>query len=158
MARVDGNNQGADSHGVVQGNGGASDRLSTSGGSGKDTLEGHAAFNQYYGGEGSDTFILSAKFSAQAHQGASTAFADQYAYIADFQGAGGYSATNNDFLAFSGFGAGTHLDLVHTGVSGTPGAALYYYTITDGVTGAVVNFEINSVNGRALGAGDYAFY
>ncbi len=169
MSMVDGTTTGADAHGVVQGNGGASDRMSNSGdggmstfvassSAGKDTLEGHSSFNQYYGGDGSDTFILGAKFAATAHQGASTTFADQFAYIADFQGAGGYSATNNDFLALSGFGSGSHIDLVHTGTSGTAGAMLYYYTITDGVSGAVVNFEINSTNGHALGAGDYAFY
>jgi len=156
MATVDGVTVAADVHGVVQGDGGAVDKMA--GGAGKDILEGHAAFNQYYGGAGSDTFVISAKFSDQAHQGVSLAFADQYAYVADFQGAGGWSATNNDFLAFSGFGAGSHIDLTHTGASGTSGATLYYYTITDGVSGAVVNFVINSLNGNALTASDYAFY
>ncbi len=156
MATVDGLSTFVDANGIVQGDGGASDKIA--GGAGNDRLEGHSAFTQYYGGAGSDTFILGAKFADLAHQGASTVFADQFAYVADFQGAGGWSATNNDFLALSGFGAGSHLDLVHTGVSGSTGATLYYYTITDGVTGHVVNFEINSTNGHALAAGDYAFY
>ena len=158
MAMTDGMNKSADSHGITQGDGGAMDRMSTSGGSGKDTLQGHSGHDKYYGGDGSDTFILSAKSAALGHQGASLGFDDQFAYMADFQGAGSYSATNNDFLAFSGFGAGSHIDLVHTGTSGSVGAVLYYYTITDGVSGAVVNFAINSTNGHALSAGDYAFY
>ncbi len=156
MATVDGVTVAADVHGVVQGDGGAVDKMA--GGAGKDTLEGHAAFNQYFGGAGSDTFVVSAKFAGLAHEGASLAFADQYAYMADFQGAGGYSSGDNDFIALSGFGAGSHLDLAHVGTSGTSGATLYYYTITDGVTGDVTNFVINSVNGHGLAAGDYAFY
>ncbi len=50
MATVDGVAVKPDSHGVVQGNGGDIDKMA--GGSGNDTLEGHADFNQYYGGAG----------------------------------------------------------------------------------------------------------
>ncbi len=158
MATVDGTTTPADIHGVVQGNGGASDRLA--GGAGNDRLEGHAANNSYYGGAGNDTFIISGKFaeSSGAHQGASRAFGDQFAYIADFGSAGGWSSSNNDFIALIGWGAGSTLTLNGPAGTGTNGSAVYYYTITDGVTGHQFNIEINSLNGKALGAGDYAFY
>ncbi|MEH3045540.1 hypothetical protein [Sphingomonas adhaesiva] len=158
MALVDGVTTAPDSRGIVQGNGGAQDKVA--GGSGNDRLQGNAAFNQMYGGEGNDTFILSAKgaYGAGAHQGQSSAFGDQFAYITDFGGAGGYSSTNNDFLALSGFGKASTLTLVDTHASGTPGALLLQYALTDSNTGAVFNILINSVNGKTLGQGDYAFY
>lgn len=158
MATVDGTTTSADIHGVVQGDGGG-DRLA--GGAGNDRLEGHSATNSYYGGAGNDTFIISGKFaeSAGAHQGASRAIGDQFAFVTDFGGAGGWSASNNDFIALIGWGAGSTIALNGApGVSGNNGAKIYYYTITDGVTGHVFNMEINSLNGKALGQGDYAFY
>lgn len=155
---VDGTKTAPDANGIVQGNGGAVDKLAGDGD--RDILQGHAAFNQYFGGAGNDTFILSSKMAhqADAYEGASTKFSNQFAYIADFGGAGGWSGTNNDFIALTGWGAGSHIDLVKSGASGTPGATLYYYTITDGVTHEVFNFMINSLNGKALGKGDFNFY
>lgn len=158
MGLRDGTATAADIRGITQGDGGAMDRVSTSGGDGNEKLQGNSGSNKFYGGDGSDTFIVSAKGAAMASQGASLDFDDQFCYFNDFQGAGGWSATNNDFIAFSGFGAGSYITLTHTGDSGTAGASLYYYTITDGVSGDVVNFVVNSINGKALGAGDYAFY
>ena len=155
MATVDGVVTAPDIHGVVQGNGGAVDKLA--GGSGNDRLEGHAAFNQYYGGAGDDTFIFSHKFAVEsgAHQGQSTNFADQYAYITDFAGAG---QVGGDFIAFSGKDWDqSSLTLEHTGTSGTPGATLFYYSIADN-DGHVFNFMVNSLSGQALGAGDFNFY
>lgn len=156
-ALVDGSASGTDTYGIVQGNGGSTDKIA--GTSGNDRLEGHAAFNQYYGGAGNDTFIISYSqaIAAGAHQGESTKLADQFAYITDFQGAGGWSATNNDFVAFSGFGAGATLSVTHEGISGNTGAKIYYYAVTT-AAGETFNIEINSLNGKALGAGDYAFY
>ncbi len=158
LGLVDGKKTAADSHGVTQGNGGAIDKIA--GTTGTDRLEGHAAFNQYYGGAGNDTFIISHTMAvkANAHVGASTKFSDQLAYIADFGGAGGWSATNNDFVALTGFSAGSTLTLVGDRASGTTGAHLYQYAVTDAATGDVFNILINSVNGKALGKGDYAFY
>ena len=155
MPTVDGVTTATDAHGVIQGNGGSVDKLA--GGSGNDKLEGQAAFNQYYGGAGSDTFIIAAKFSTTSAT-ASADFSAQAAYITDFTGGGGHSGGDNDFIAFTGFGAGSWLTLTHTGTSGTSGATIYYYAIHDGVTGDIVNIEINSLSGAALGAGDYAFY
>ena len=148
-----------DPNAIAHGDGGAKDTLA--GTTGSDKLQGAATFNQYYGSAGNDTFIISAKTTELAHEGASNVFTNQAFYAADFGGAGGYSSSNNDFLAFSGFGAGSHIDLVSSkdnhSVS-APSAVLYFYTITDGVTGEVHNFMLNSTNGHALGAGDYNFY
>ncbi len=153
MPTVDGVTVAPDAHGVIQGDGGAVDKLT--GGSGNDKLEGHAAFNQYYGGAGDDTFILSAHFaeSSGAAQGQSTAFADQYAYITDFAGAG---VDGGDFLSLQGFAAGS-LTLEHVGTSGTSGATLYYYSVVDAATGHTFNFMVNSLNGNALGAHDFNY-
>ncbi|MEH3038225.1 MAG: hypothetical protein PGN23_17290 [Sphingomonas adhaesiva] len=158
MATVDKTPTQPDIHGVVQGNGGTTDNLA--GGAGNDRLEGHAANNSYYGGAGNDTFIISGKFaeSSGAHEGASRAFGDQFAFVTDFGGAGGWSASNNDFIALIGWGAGSTLTLNGPAGDGANGAKVYYYTITDGVTGNVFNMEINSLNGKELGKGDYAFY
>lgn len=158
--RVDGVVTQSDVYGTIQGNGGAVDKMA--GAAGNDTLLGHAAFNQYYGGEGSDTFIVSAAFALEGKDGASKAYGDQFAFITDFQGAGGYSATNNDFVAFTGFGANAVLTEVGTGASGTSSVAkLYYYTIswTDSSNiSHVTNIALNSVNGEKLSSNDYAFY
>jgi len=70
MAMANGMNKAVDAHGITQGDGGSLDRLSSSGGDGKDILQGHSGHSKYYGGNGSDTFILSAKSAALAHQGA----------------------------------------------------------------------------------------
>ena len=148
-----------DVYGIAHGDGGAKDALS--GTSGADKLQGAATFNQYYGSAGNDTSIISAKTTELAHEGASKGFTDQAFYAADFGGAGGWSSSNNDFLAFSGFGAGSHIDLVSSKDNhsvNAPTAVLYYYTITDGVTGEVHNFMVNSTNGHALAKGDYNFY
>lgn len=162
MATVDGSVVAPDKQGVIQGNGGDVDKMA--GGAGNDKLEGHAEYNQYYGGAGNDTFILAAKFG-QTTDAPSTVFADQASYITDFQGANGTGSTNpangtgdHDFIALTGFGEGSTLTLDHIGKSGTSGATLYYYNIFDTHTGKYYNFEINSLNGKGLGAGDYAFY
>lgn len=159
MATVDGSVVKPDANGVIQGNGGDVDKMA--GGSGNDKLEGHADFNQYYGGAGNDTFILAAKFG-QTTDAPTTVFADQAAYITDFQNAsGGTNPANapgdHDFIALTGFGEGSSVHLDHVGTSGTNGATLYYYNIYDTHTGNYYNFLVNSLNGKALGAGDFAF-
>lgn len=153
MATVDGVTTGPDKYGIVQGNGGTEDRMA--GGAGKDILQGHAKFNQYYGGGGDDTFKLVAKFAVAegTHDGASLKFADQFAYITDFAGAG---VAGGDFMAFDGFD-GTTLTQTHVGDSGTAGAKLYYYSVED-YAGHTFNFMVNSLNGNALTAADMGFY
>jgi hypothetical protein len=151
---VDGVVTQADKYGIVQGNGGEVDKLA--GSSSNDMLQGHAAFNQYYGGEGNDTFKLVAKFAnlEGTHQGVSKDFGDQFAYITDFQGAG---RAGGDFINFTGFDAST-LELTHTGsTNAATGATLYYYHVADN-DGHVFNFIVNSLSGAALGQGDFGFY
>ena len=163
MAMVDRAPATADSYGIVQGNGGDTDYVA--GGSGNDRLQGNAAFNQMYGGAGNDTFILSAKAaygsdgrSPGAVQGETNVFTDQFAYLTDFHGAGGRVAGENDFIAFSGFGAASTLTLVDNSPSPTSGGRLLQYTLTDSNSGATFNILVNSVNGQTLSAGDFAFY
>ncbi|TVV69971.1 hypothetical protein [Sphingomonas solaris] len=150
--KVDGVTASPDQYGIIQGNGGAVDKLA--GSSSNDMLQGHAAFNQYYGGAGDDTFKLVAKFANAegTHQGVSTVFADQFAYITDFQGAG---VSGGDFVNFTGFDASS-LELTKVGGTNASGT-MYYYNVTD-LQGHVFNFQVNSVNGAALGAGDFGFY
>lgn len=153
MATVDGVVTAPDIYGNIQGNGGAVDKMA--GGSGNDTLQGHAAFNQYYGGAGNDTFKIVAHFAVDsgAHVGASKAYADQFAYITDFQGAG---VAGGDFVHLSGFDSNS---LVATGAGaiGAQGQQVFYYSVT-ALTGEVFNFAVNSLTGSALGAGDFNFY
>lgn len=150
--KVDGLTTSPDSYGIIQGNGGAVDKLA--GSSSNDMLQGHAAFNQYYGGAGDDTFKIVAKFanSEGAHQGVSTNYGDQFAYVTDFQGAG---VAGGDFLNMTGFDASTW---TMTKVGGTNASGtMYYYNVAD-LNGHVFNVQINSVNGQAIGVGDIGFY
>ena len=153
MAMVDGVVTAPDQYGIVQGNGGAVDKIA--GDSGQDMLQGQAKFNQYYGGGGDDTFKLVAKFANEngTHVGVSKAFTDQFAYITDFQGAG---VAGGDFVNFTGFDGST-LNLTHTGATSASGATLYYYSVAD-TDGNVFNFIVNSLSGAALGQGDFGFY
>jgi hypothetical protein len=111
-------------------------------------------YQQFHGGDGSDTFILRAK-----DFGGATAYGGISKYITDFQGAGGYSATNNDFLAFNGFGAGSTLtyETSRAPASGGPDS-IDVYKIHSTATGQDYEILIHSLNGKHLGTGDYAFY
>jgi hypothetical protein len=107
-------------------------------------------YQQFYGGEGSDTFILRAKdFGGEQKYGVDK-------YITDFQGAGGWFASNNDFLALTGFGSGSTLTYEKSGAIDS--GSLDYYTIHDTATNANYTLMIHSLNGEKLKAGDYAFY
>jgi hypothetical protein len=155
MATVDGVTTAPDAHGVVQGDGGAVDRMA--GGAGGDRLQGHATFNQYFGYTGNDTFILSDNFAkaSGAHDGVSNSFDDQYAYITDFHGAG-TSTGEQDFVALQGFTPGT-LTLQGTSASGSGGPALIYHYSVQDATGHTFNFMINSLNGIGLSQGDFQY-
>jgi len=154
MSTVDGVVKGPDAHGVVQGDGGAVDRMA--GDSGSNRLEGHATLNLYFGGAGNDTFIIADKFAVAggAVNHSTTVFDEQTSYVNDFHGAG-TSTGEQDFIAFQDYLPGS-LTLDHTGKSGTPGAVLYYYEVTD-VAGNIHNVIVNSLNGNPLGAGDFNF-
>jgi len=150
---VDGAPANEDSYGIIQGDGGAVDKIA--GNNENNILQGHAKFNQYYGGGGDDTFKLVSKYALEngTHIGESTVFDDQFAYIVDFQGAG---VAGGDFIVFDGFDA-TTLTLNHTGATDAKGHTLYYYSVDDEL-GNTYNFIINSLSGSELGQGDYNFY
>lgn len=146
-----------DAHGIIQGDGGLVDKIA--GDANNNILQGHALFNQYFGSAGNDTFVLSDHFARSDGNvsGPATDFHTQTAYIADFHGAGTTSG-EQDFIALQGYDPGT-LQLLHTGISGTPGAVLYYYTVNDD-HGNTFNFMINSLDGQPLDATqrDFQFY
>ncbi len=130
------------------------DRLQSGGADGS----ANTGYQRFFGGEGNDTFILRAK----DFDGSTTVSK----YVADFSGAAGsgpanYSPSTNDFLAFSGFGSGATLALVETRDGTVPSSTtdkIFTYHILD-ASGAVVGaFNVQSLNGQTLGAGDYAFY
>lgn len=134
-----------------------------SGGAGNDKIvvapSTTGGYGAVYGGAGNDTFIFKAASFGAAQAGAGT---DVIVY--DFHGAGGWSAGEQDFLAFTGFGAGSTLSLNTSlgvnGVAGDGGApgTLYYYTLHDTATGNDYTLLIKSINDKAIAAGDYAFY
>jgi hypothetical protein len=133
----------------------------TSGTSGNDKIvAGNSPGVDYlYGGAGSDTFVFKASSFSQADAGYGI---DKVVH--DFQGAGGWSATDNDFLHFSGFGAGSTLtqdfSLGNNGIADDHGAAgtQYYYKLHDTLTGNDYTILIKSINDKVLGAGDFNFY
>jgi len=99
------------------------------------------------GGAGNDAFVISLK-SLEA--GGSDV-------IYDFGGAGGWSATNNDFIAFTGFSAGSGVTNI---VDSTKVAGLAYYTLHDAASGQDFTVAIESTDGNHLAksTGDFNFY
>ncbi len=144
---------------TINGNGG-NDRLTggwgenhISGGTGNDILQAGAGVNFMLGGvspadpmsSGKDTFIISLN---ALNAGAQVT-------IYDFGGAGGFSSVDNDFVAFTGFSAGSSIASVQdSGVDPN----LAYYTIHDALSGNDFMIAIRSTNGAHLGAGDFNFY
>jgi hypothetical protein len=112
-----------------------------------------------YGGGGNDTFLFKASSFTDADDASGV---DVRIY--DFHGAGGWAPGEQDFLAFSGFGAGSTLTLAtnlgNNGVADDNGAAgtLYYYTLHDTATGNDYTLLIKSINDKAITTGDYNFY
>jgi hypothetical protein len=104
-----------------------------------------ASQNYLLGGDGNDAFIIKAKdLDAGAHD-----------TIYDFGGAGGWIAGNNDFLALTGFGAGSSITSV---VDSTKVDGLAYYTVHSTTFNEDFVISIASTNGQHLAAGDFAFY
>jgi len=149
---------------------------SLSGGAGNDTLIGGAGNNHMVGGSGADVLVAGAgsnemigdnTASVQSTVGGAgnDAFvislksleAGGSDVIYDFGGAGGWSATNNDFIAFTGFSAGSGVTNI---VDSTKVAGLAYYTIHDAATGDNFTVAIESTDGNHLAksTGDFNFY
>ncbi len=72
------------------------------GGAGNDTITGGAGFDRLQGGTGNDTFIINRGDLVNPAN-----FGGNLDHIIDFHGAGGYTAGENDFIRFTGFGAGS---------------------------------------------------
>jgi Ca2+-binding RTX toxin-like protein len=132
--------------------GAGSDRID--GGAGNDLIMGGKGVDYLYGGAGNDTFAFSKNdFDSGLGHGAQD-------YIWDFEGAGGWSATGNDFLRFTGFGAESTLvkNVALSADAGAHNPGLSIYTLTDSATGLEYSIAIKSVNGADLVKGDFGFY
>lgn len=142
------------SHGIVEsfGNG---DKIAGDGGNNQ--LQGNGGNNTYYGAAGNDTFKITQ--NSLEHASGPTEGGPADAVIFDFQGAGGWSKTSNDFLSLGGFGAGSTLTFLRYGDSGgSVDPTEQYYVVHAATTGDNYLIFIHSVDGALLGAGDYQFY
>jgi Ca2+-binding RTX toxin-like protein len=155
LATVNSVSTAPDANGITQGTSGH-DRIAGTGGN--DKLQGNGGGDVYYGGTGNDTFIIKA---ADLQFGPATnnniAATD---VIFDFGGAGGWAATNNDFIALVGFGAGSTATFSHYGHNADSSVNNNYqfYTVHDTATGYDSTIFVNSLNGNKLTANDFAFY
>lgn len=121
-------------------------------------LQGNGGNNSFYGSTGNDTFIITGH--SLASSSSDTDGGPAQAVIFDFQGAGAWSSTSNDFLALTGFGAGSTLTFSHYGgnVDGSQNTHEQFYTVHSAATDSNFTLFINSVDGAKLVAGDYNFY
>jgi Ca2+-binding RTX toxin-like protein len=154
MATVNGTTTSPTSEGVVESSGNGDD---VAGGSGRDILQGNGGNDTYFGGAGNDTFVVTQ--NSLENSSGSTQGAPASAVIFDFQGAGAWSKTSNDFLALEGFGAGSTLTFLHYGNSGgAQDNTLQYYDVHSSTTGNDYTIFIHSTDGSQLAAGDFQFY
>jgi hypothetical protein len=122
-----------------------------------DQLQGNGGNDTYYGGAGNDTFKITQ--SSLEDSTGPTQGGPAQAVIFDFQGAGSWSKTSNDFLSLDGFGAGSTLTFLRYGdTGGTVDDTQQYYDVHSSTTGNDYTIFIHSVDGAQLGAGDYQFY
>lgn len=154
-ATVNSVSTGPDAHGITQG---ASDSSKLAGTDGSDKLQGNGGGDVYYGGAGNDTFIIKAADLISGPSQVNNIAATDV--IFDFGGAGGWGASNNDFIALVGFGAGSTATFSHYGHNADTSVNSNYqfYTVHDTTTGTDTTIFVNSLNGKLLGAGDFAFY
>jgi hypothetical protein len=110
----------------------------------------------FQGGAGQDSFIIQA--GALAQSSGLTNGIDADAVIFGFANAGGWAASNNDFVALTGFGAGSTMTFAHYGhVGGADDHTLQFYTVHDAASGADYALFIRSLDGQLLAAGDFNF-
>lgn len=154
MSTVDGTPTPPIPEGVVESYGNGDD---VAGDGQNDILQGNGGNDTYFGGAGNDTFVITQ--NSLADSVGPTQGAPDQAVIFDFQGAGAWSKTSNDFLALEGFGAGSTLTFLHYGMSGgVVDDTLQTYDVHSSTTGKDYQIFIHSVDGSLLGNGDYAFY
>ncbi len=77
------------------------------------------------------------------------------AAVTAFGGAGGWFASDNDFLALGGFSKGSTLSWDHDAPTNSH---LGYYRVHDAATNHDFMITVNSTNGHHLGTGDFNFY
>jgi len=140
---------------VVTGTSGA-DRIS--GTAGNDLIQGLGGVDKLYGSSGNDAFVIRlSDFDASLNSGSGFMGKSQD-LVYDFGGAGGWSATNNDFISLLGFGAGSTMSFAKYGSASDH--TLQYYTIHSTTTGLDYTIFIHSLNGNLLSksTGDLNFY
>jgi hypothetical protein len=124
-----------------------------SGTSSGDIIQGFGGVDAMYGKAGNDAFVIRLSDFDPA-----TKVQD---VIYDFGGAGGWSASNNDFISLLGFGAGSTMTFQKYGkVDGVEHTDLQYYTIHSTDTGLDYTIFVHSLDGKLLSnvKGDYNFY
>lgn len=100
------------------------------GGLGNDFIDGGAGSDRLAGGGGSDTFLFK---KGEISTGADGVLDS----IIDFQGAGGFAATQ-DFIRLQGFGAGSTFSFVRDTTAHTNGAIFEVFDPTDGYTARIL--------------------
>ena len=127
-----------------------------------DLLYGTGGDNIYYGGAGNDAFVLSAKALRASSGFCAPDHSEIQGAIVDFSGAGGWNACNNDFIALTGFGAGSTMTLGHYGTDcyGCIDRTMQYYTLHDTAQNVDYTIFIHSTDGCQLSTakGDFNFY
>jgi hypothetical protein len=110
----------------------------------------------FQGGAGQDGFIIQAGALAQSSGLTNGVAAD--AVIYGFANAGHWTASNNDFVALTGFGAGSKMTFAHYGhVNGADDHTLQFYTVHDTATIHDYTLFVRSLDGQLLAAGDFNF-
>ena len=137
------------------------------GGAGTDLLRGGAACDQLYGNAGSDQFFFKAGDLGTTYASGTVVTASMWNpatggdMIMDFQGAGGYFATNNDFVSFNGFGTAAQGAYVeYLGVYAPMPSVAVYAVHAAPVKGGGINLFTVQLDGGAsthLVSGDYQF-
>jgi hypothetical protein len=133
------------------------DGAKIAGGSDGGALSSTGGNAQFQGGAGQDAFIIQA--GALAKSSGLTNGIDADTVVFGFSNAGTWSATNNDFIALTGFGAGSTLTFDHYGQpGGVTDNTIQFYTVHDTTTGNDYTIYVRSLNGNLLGTGDYHFF
>jgi VCBS repeat-containing protein len=128
---------------ILNGDGG-NDTIS--GGGGDDLITGGTGADQMYGASGNDSFVWLRSDVLNTAVGTTDT-------VYDFAGAGDGRASG-DFLVFRGFSPGSSFTF---DAVASFNANLFYYVLTDALTGASQFIAVQSLNGQQLIAGDYLF-
>jgi Ca2+-binding RTX toxin-like protein len=125
---------------------------------GSDMLAGGAGVDYMYGGAGNDSFVIKLSDMDSTLNSATSTAGKSQDYIYDFGGAGGWAASNNDFISLTGFGAGSTMKF--DSYASASDHTMQYYTIHSTTTGQDYQIFVHSTNGQLLSTakGDFNFY